>query len=96
MVKLLSLGTQIFSIMDIQAEKLHLIEWLARLNDIKLIQEIKALKKEADKNLFKRYTDQDLVNRAEASLEDVASGRTTKVSEFKTELESWKQLRNTK
>ncbi len=31
--------------MDIQAEKLHLIEWLAGLNDVKVIQEIKALKK---------------------------------------------------
>lgn len=69
--------------MDIQAEKLHLIEWLARLNDIKIIQDIKALKKETDKDLFKRYTDQDLVNRAEASLEDIAAGRTTNLSEFK-------------
>jgi hypothetical protein len=95
-VKLLSLRAQIFRIMDIQAEKLHLIEWLARLNDIKIIQDIKVLKKEADKDLFKRYTDRDMVNRAEASLEDVAAGRTTKVSDFKTELESWKQSRNAK
>ena len=82
--------------MDIQAEKLLLIEWLARLNDIKIIQDIKALKKETDKDLFKRYTDRDLVNRAEASLADIAAGRTTNLSEFKTEIESWKQSRNTK
>ena len=82
--------------MDIQSEKLHLIEWLVRLNDIKIIQEIKAIKKETDKDLFKRYTDQDLVNRAEVSLEDINAGRTTKLAEFKTEIESWKQSKNTK
>ena len=87
---------QILRIMDIQAEKLQLIEWLARLNDIRIIQEIKSLKKETDKNLFKRYKDQDLVNRAEASMQDIEAGRTTKLSDFKTEIESWKQSRGTK
>ena len=42
--------------MDIQAEKLHLIEWLARVNDIRIIQEIKAIKKEDPKDLFSRYS----------------------------------------
>ena len=82
--------------MDIQAEKLHLIEWLARLNDIKIIQEIKALKKGTTKDLFKQYTGQDLIDRAEASLEDIEAGRTTKFTDFKTEIEHWKQSRNTK
>ncbi len=95
-MKSLSLNYQILGIMDIQAEKLQLIEWLARLNDIKIIQEIKSLKKETDKNLFKRYTDQDLVNRAEASTQDIEAGRITKLSDFKTEIEIWKQSRGTK
>lgn len=82
--------------MDIQAEKLHLIEWLARLNDIKIIQEIKAIEKESTKDLFKRYSDQDMINRAEASLEDIKAGRTTKLVDFKVEIENWKQSRNTK
>ena len=83
-------------VMDIQAEKLHLIEWLARLNDIKIIQEIKAIEKENTKDLFKRYSDQDMINRAEASLEDIKAGRTTKLVDFKVEIENWKQSRNTK
>lgn len=82
--------------MDIQAEKLLLIEWLARLNDARIIQDIKALKKETDKDLFRRYSDQDLVNRAEASLEDITAGRTTNLNDFKSEVERWKQSRNTK
>ncbi len=82
--------------MDIQAEKLQLIEWLATLTDIKVIQEIKSLKKETDKNLFNRYNDFDLVNRAKASSEDIEAGKTTKLADFKTEVESWRQSRNTK
>lgn len=82
--------------MDLQAEKLRLIEWLARLNDASIIQDIKALKKETDKDLFKRYGDRDLAGRAEASLGDIAAGRTTNLSEFKTEIERWNQSRNTK
>ena len=77
--------------MDIQAEKLQLIEWLARVNDIRIIQEIKFLKMETDGSLFKGYTDLDLVSRAEASMEDIEAGRTTKLSDFKAEIESWKQ-----
>ena len=82
--------------MDIQAEKLHLIEWLARLSDIKIIQEIKAIEKETTKDLlFKRYTDQDMIDRAEASLEDIEAGRTTRLTDFKTEIEHWKHSRST-
>jgi hypothetical protein len=82
--------------MDIQAEKLHLIEWLARLNDVKIIQEIKALEEETTKDLFKRYTDQDMIDRAKASLEDIEAGSTTKLVDFKAEIDHWKQSRSTK
>ena len=94
--KSLPLENQFLEAMDIQAEKLHLIEWLTQLNDIKIIQEIKALKSGTTKDLFKRYTDQNLINRAEASMEDIEAGRTTKLTDFKTEIEHWKQSRNTK
>lgn len=82
--------------MDIQAEKLELIEWLAKLKDINVLKEIKSIKKEADKNLFTRYTTQDLVNRAEASMEDIEANRVTKLSDFKREVEQWKQSKGTK
>ncbi len=95
-MKPLSLGNKFLEVMDIQAEKLHLIEWLARLSDIKIIQEIKAIEKETTKDLFKRYTDQDMIDRAEASLEDIEAGRTTRLTDFKTEIEHWKQSRSMK
>ena len=95
-MKPLSLGNKFLEVMDIQAEKLHLIEWLAGLSDIKIIQEIKAIKKETTKDLFKRYTDHDMIDRAEASLEDIEVGRTTRLTDFKTEIEHWKHSRSTK
>ena len=95
-MKPLSLGNKFLEVMDIQAEKLHLIEWLARLSDIKIIQEIKAIEKETTKDLFNRYTDQDMIDRAEALLEDIEAGRTTRLTDFKTEIEHWKQSRSMK
>lgn len=94
--KPLSLSNQFFDDMDIQTEKLHLIEWLAKLSDIKIIQEIKDIEKAATKDLFKRYTDQDIIDRAEASVEDIEAGRTTRISDFKTEIDHWKHSRNTR
>ncbi len=32
--------------MDLQAEKVHLIQWLAEVNDLAVIKQIKALQKE--------------------------------------------------
>ena len=81
--------------MDIQAEKLELIEWLTRLNDINIIKEIKALRKETEHDLFKRYNDHDLIHRSESSIEDIAAGRTTKLSDFKTEIKIWESSKNT-
>jgi hypothetical protein len=82
--------------MDIQAEKLHLIEWLAKLNDIKIIQEIKDIEKATTKDVLMRYTDQDIIDRAKASMKDIEAGRTTRLSDFKTEIDHWKLSRNTR
>jgi enoyl reductase-like protein len=95
-MKLLPLRNKILEFMDIQAEKLHLIEWLARVTDIKIIQEIKSIEKETTKDLFKQYTDQDMIDRAEASLEDIEAGRTTRLADFKAEIENWKHSKSTK
>jgi hypothetical protein len=41
---------KIYQIMDIQAEKLQLIEWLARLNNTTVLQRFISLKKEQEKD----------------------------------------------
>jgi hypothetical protein len=43
-------------IMDIALKKVELIEWLARLQDEKLIQRIETLKKQSIKELYEQRT----------------------------------------
>ena len=60
--------------MDIQAEKLSLIEWLAQLQDTTVIKEIKAIKKEKEADWWGDLTieqQQDI----EAGLSDFKKGR---------------------
>ncbi len=82
--------------MDLQAEKLQLIKWLAGVTDTAIIKEIKSLKNTSSKNLFSQYTKQDLIDRAKSSMEDIKAGRTTPLSEFKKEIKVWKQSKNIK
>lgn len=82
--------------MDIQAEKLQLIKWLAGLTDTAIIKEIKTLKNTSNKSLFSQYTEQDLVDRAKSSMGDIEAGRTTPLNKFKKEIKAWKQSKNIK
>jgi major membrane immunogen (membrane-anchored lipoprotein) len=81
--------------MDLQTEKLYLIEWLARLNDMGIIQKIKALQKETGGDMFTRYTAQDMLERAKASEEDIAAGRTISAEDFKNEIDQWIESKRT-
>lgn len=83
--------------MNIQSEKLALIEWIAGIDDAKVIQNIKAIQKQrSEKDLFKRYTAKVLQRRAESSLEDIREGRTIKLSKLKSEIAEWKKSKGLK
>ncbi|MEX2567831.1 MAG: hypothetical protein WD431_17925 [Cyclobacteriaceae bacterium] len=47
------------SFMDIQTEKLQLIEWLAGLNDTKIINEFISLKKRKEGDWWERITSEE-------------------------------------
>lgn len=47
-MELFIFGESIFKNMDIQAEKLDIIQWLAGINDSQVIRQFKALKKSAE------------------------------------------------
>lgn len=82
---------------DIQSEKLSLIEWIAKVNDIHIIQEFIALKeKKETSDPFSKYTQQDMISRAEESLEDIANGKTISSTDFKNELDLWKKSKDMK
>lgn len=53
------------------------------------------VKSERDQELFSRYTDEDMKLRASASLADVKAGRTSKLEDFKQEIDHWKKQRST-
>lgn len=65
--------------MNVQAEKLELITWLAQLQDISLLEQLKDLRRkaeiEANESLLKPMTVDELTARAEASNEDIEAGR---------------------
>jgi len=60
--------------MDIQAEKLELIEWLSKLKDTSTIKEIKAIRKEKEADWWETLSKEQKED-IEAGLSDLESGR---------------------
>lgn len=81
--------------MDIKAEKLHLIEQLARLEDIQIIQQIKDLLS-SQKDPIAGYkpdggpiTRSELVARATDSNKAIKEGRVISIEDLEKESENW-------
>lgn len=76
--------------MNVQAEKLKLIEWLVQLQDLDVIQRIQALKDAAEVAAYeaslKPMTVEELVARAEESDRDIENGRVHDLDEVMKEL----------
>jgi hypothetical protein len=72
--------------MDFQTEKLQLIEELARMQDVRIVAQIKELltKKAPAKT-------SEMHNRANSSLEDIAAKKVKSSTTFKIEFEQWKK-----
>ena len=60
--------------MDIQAEKLDLIEWIAQINDTSVIRKIKAIKKQKDTDWWDVLSE-DQHKDIEAGLTDLDKGK---------------------
>ena len=81
--------------MDVQAEKRVLMEQLARLQDVSVLQKIKDLLK-GTKEKAAGYqpngdviTQSDLIARAEESNKAIKEGRTKSLSQLREEIKSW-------
>ena len=65
--------------MNLQTEKLQLIEWLVKLQDTDIVQRLLEVKQDSEKAAYeaslKPMTVQELIARAEASNEDIEAGR---------------------
>src|SRR5690606_41481993 len=94
-VKLLSLGTRIFGTMDIQAEKLLLIEQLLQLRDVKVIEKIRQLLEKSYNPIVgyepdgKPITQQDFIKQIEQAEKDYESGNHQNIDEIERETETW-------
>lgn len=76
--------------MDIQAEKLSIIEKLTHLSDVKVIEKIKALL-EGEESLDTDTTisQEEMIERAEISNKDILEGDVTSLEDFKREMKNW-------
>lgn len=65
--------------MDVLNEKLKLIEWLAQLNDVSIIDELKAIKEEKESDWWSSLTIEQKHD-IEAGIADLDGGRKTPFS----------------
>jgi phospholipase/lecithinase/hemolysin len=82
--------------MDIQAEKLYLIEQLTRLQDARVIKRIKEILQDAARENIVGYnpdgsviTESDLISRAEASGKAIRDGRTKTIDQVRKNMKDW-------
>ncbi|MEM9338880.1 MAG: hypothetical protein AAGA66_09145 [Bacteroidota bacterium] len=81
--------------MDVQAEKLYLIEQLARLQDVRIIQKIKEVLLSSDEGVIgydvdgSTITKPDLLSRAEASNQAIKEGKTKSIEKVRANMKSW-------
>lgn len=76
-MKLLSLENKLVEVMNIAVKKVELIEWLARLQDEKLIERIEIIKKGSLKEAYELRTPktmEELQEKLNQSEKDISSG----------------------
>lgn len=78
--------------MDIQATKLELMELLLSTQKEGVLKRLKEIfEQESSNDAFYATTEEQLQERAKASLESINGGATRNINEFKKEVEEWKQ-----
>jgi len=74
--------------MDMQSEKLRLIEWLARLNDPTILQEFLALKKEKEVDWWDRISEREQ-SEIEEGLAQADRGEVNSHAEVMAKYKKW-------
>jgi hypothetical protein len=78
--------------MNIEAKKLSLIEWIATLNDERILSQIDFFRKKTTTPTFnpsKKMTYEELVSELKLAEEDFKNGRTISIAELKKEIKKW-------
>ena len=93
--KSLLLGNQILEVMDVQAEKLHLIEELTRIQDIHIIEQIKELLRKKNNPVVgyeitgAPITRKQLIKRIEEAEKRIDNGEYVTQEDMEKESENW-------
>lgn len=78
--------------MDLQTRKLEVIGHLINIHDEKLFEKIETVINESfiqENKIFKQFTQQQLINRAEEANQDYRSGRIISQEDLEKESERW-------
>lgn len=78
--------------MNIEAKKLGLIEWIAALNDERILSQIEFFKNKVSSPTFnpsKKMTYEELISELNQSENDFKNGRTVSLEELKEEIKKW-------
>jgi hypothetical protein len=79
--------------MDLQSRKLSLIGYLVDIQDEKVIGDIESTifesRKLSNRQNLKRFTEEEMVNRAEEANKDYLAGRIKSQDELETESKNW-------
>ena len=79
--------------MDIQAKKLELIARLAAIEDAILVYRLRELLDQEQEKGMPIAGEEELINRAKASLRSVGDGKSRNIRAFQEEVEAWKKRR---
>ena len=74
--------------LNIQERKLNIIEELINIDDRYILQEIEDILNSYNKD-FRRFSQQELIERAKQSDDDIINGRVFSIDEVKEILNSW-------
>jgi hypothetical protein len=78
--------------MDLQTQKLNIIESLIQLNDKKLLSKIEAFLNDtmtSSKEKKKPFTKKELINRADKANKNIAEGKVLSQSKLEKASDSW-------
>lgn len=87
--RIVTFEQQIFNDMDIQAEKLQLIEWLARLNNTTTLKRFITLKKEQEKDWWDQLSKEEKAE-IEEGLAQADRGQVVSHKEVMAKYKRWR------
>jgi len=75
--------------MNLQAEKIKLIEWIVSLKDVSTLQKVAEVRKHSINKELPQISSEELKTRAVKSEEAIKQGDYTSLKDLKAEMKNW-------